>query len=162
LFRSMLAPIVLCIDGAVAMMAAERPGLLTAAASLILLFVVAVALHFRLYETRPEPARLTQFYLVISAGGALGGLFTALIAPLVFDWTWEHPLLILAAAGLVPLRYWSKWLAGLLPDTSLRQIIRAFLLLVVAIEAGLLRSGPRFGAGGGGDELGGAGCLPLS
>lgn len=150
---AMLAPIVLCIDGAVAMMAAERPGLLTAAASLVLLFVVAVALHFRLYETRPEPARLTQFYLVIAAGGVLGGLFTALVAPLVFDWTWEHPLLILAAAGLVPLRHGSQWLARILPNTARRQALLAFLLLVVAVGASLLRSGPRFEAWGGVDLL---------
>ena len=68
-----------------------------------LLFVVAVALHARLYAPRPRPAQLTLFYLVMSAGGALGGLFTALIAPLVFDWVWEHPLLVLAAALLLPL-----------------------------------------------------------
>ena len=35
----------------------------------------------------------------MSAGGALGGLFTALIAPLVFDWAWEHPLLVVAAGA---------------------------------------------------------------
>ena len=53
-------------------------------------------------------ARLTLFYLVMSAGGALGGVFTALVAPVVFDWTWEHPLLVLAAAlRCCPLARWS-------------------------------------------------------
>ena len=52
---------------------------------------------------RPAPSQLTLFYLAMSAGGALGGAFTALIAPLVFDWVWEHPLLVLAAALLMPL-----------------------------------------------------------
>jgi SAM-dependent methyltransferase len=69
-----------------------------------MLFVVAVALHARLYDSRPSASQLTLFYLVMSAGGALGGLFTALIAPVVFDWVWEHPLLVIAAALLMPLK----------------------------------------------------------
>ena len=68
----------------------------------VLIVVVAVSLHARLYDSRPEPGRLTLFYLVMSAGGAMGGLFTALVAPLLFDWVWEHPLLVLAAAALLP------------------------------------------------------------
>jgi SAM-dependent methyltransferase len=45
---------------------------------------------------------LTEFYLWVSVGGALGGLFCALVAPLLFNWGYEHPILILAAALLVP------------------------------------------------------------
>ena len=97
------APVVLLSCGAIAIYGAGRGGLGAAASSIALLFAVAVALHARLYDDRPEPAQLTRFYLVMSAGGVLGGLFTALIAPVVFDWTWEHPILILAAAALVPL-----------------------------------------------------------
>ena len=37
-----------------------------------------------------------------SFGGMLGGLFCAIVAPLIFDWAYEHPVLILAAALLVP------------------------------------------------------------
>ena len=69
----------------------------------VLLFVVSVTLHAKLYDLRPPASQLTLFYLVMSAGGALGGVFTALIAPVLFDWVWEHPLLILAAALLMPL-----------------------------------------------------------
>jgi SAM-dependent methyltransferase len=65
---------------------------------LALLFSVSVALHSQLYARRPHPSRLTGFYLAMSAGGALGGLFCALVAPVVFNWGYEHPLLILAAA----------------------------------------------------------------
>src|SRR5256885_12132457 len=42
-----------------------------------------------LYRLRPEPRQLTKFYLVVSAGGALGGLFVAVVAPLVFDAYYE-------------------------------------------------------------------------
>jgi SAM-dependent methyltransferase len=106
----------------------------------VLLFVVAVTLHARLYETRPDPARLTQFYLVMSAGGVLGGLFTALIAPLVFDWTWEHPLLILAAAALLPLRSGTGWLGRIFtrPETF-RIAIILMVFLVFTGAAGVLR-----------------------
>ena len=73
------------------------------AAELTGLFLISVALHARMFDERPAPDRLTRFYLVMSLGGVLGGLLCALIAPLVFDWTYEHPLLLLLAALLLPL-----------------------------------------------------------
>ena len=103
------APIVLLACGGIAMFGAGRASLAAAVASVLLLFVVAVALHARLYEMRPEPAQLTRFYLVMSLGGVIGGLFTALIAPVVFDWTWEHPILILASAALLPLAHYRRY-----------------------------------------------------
>ncbi len=48
------------------------------------LFVFCMICHGELYRLRPHPSRLTGFYLMISAGGALGGLFVALAAPLLF------------------------------------------------------------------------------
>jgi predicted secreted protein len=61
-------------------------------------FVVVCALHARLYESRPPPEHLTRFYLAMSVGGVIGGIFCALLAPLIFDWTYEHPILLVAAA----------------------------------------------------------------
>jgi len=133
-----IAPLVVCADGAIVMLAAERPSLLAAFASLVLLFIAAIALHARLFETRPEPARLTQFYLVMSCGGVLGGLFTALLAPLLFDWTWEHPLLILAAAALLPLAGWNKLLGFIAKGPNAVPTGVVGLLLVVALAAYLL------------------------
>ncbi len=75
---------------------------LNALMALGLLFMVAVALHTHMYDLRPAPDRLTGFYLAMSVGGALGGVFAGLIAPILFDWTWEYPMLILAAGLLVP------------------------------------------------------------
>src|SRR3954452_3906632 len=57
-----------------------------AAVALIGLFFVSAAIHTQLYELRPDPAHLTAFYQAMSVGGALGGLFCALLAPLIFDW----------------------------------------------------------------------------
>ena len=126
-----LAPIVLLVDGSLSMFAAGRADLLAAIASVILLFVTAVALHSRLYDKRPHPSQLTRFYLVMSAGGALGGLFTALIAPVLFDWTWEHPLLILAAAALVPLGAWRRILGRFGKDGSTRRIALIIGIFVI-------------------------------
>jgi hypothetical protein len=74
----------------------------------------------------------------MSAGGALGGLFTALIAPVAFDWVWEHPLLVLAAAALLPDRPWVRWLDRLgIPPAYRRSALLAVLLAIVVLS-GLL------------------------
>src|SRR5262249_5982132 len=49
------------------------------------LFVGCMVCHGELYRLRPPPEFLTRFYLLIAAGGAAGGLFVALGAPLLFD-----------------------------------------------------------------------------
>jgi hypothetical protein len=61
------------------------------------LFIVACVLHARMFDLRPAPEHLTRFYLAMSIGGVIGGLFCALLAPLMFDWTYEHPILLVAA-----------------------------------------------------------------
>ena len=71
-------------------------------AAIVGLFAVAVALHSALFDRRPDPSHLTAFYLYLSVGGVIGGLFGALVAPMVFDWTYEHPLLLVAAALVLP------------------------------------------------------------
>jgi SAM-dependent methyltransferase len=80
---------------------------------LILLFVVATALHGTLAGDRPAAAQLTGFYIWMALGGMVGGLFAGLIAPLLFDWVYEHPILLLAAALLVPARPLAPWVAAL-------------------------------------------------
>jgi SAM-dependent methyltransferase len=107
---SRAAPIILLLGGGLAMISRTAGSISLALVSVVLLFVVAVTLHARLYELRPPPERLTFFYLVMSAGGVLGGAFTALAAPLWFDWVWEHPLLVIAAALLVPQRPLLGWM----------------------------------------------------
>jgi hypothetical protein len=58
--------------------------------------------HSRLYASRPEAAYLTSFYLWMSFGGVLGGLFAALLAPVVFDRIVEYPLLVIASLLALP------------------------------------------------------------
>lgn len=97
-----LSPFVILTLGGTALLSASRSPVLMMAGSLVLLFVVAVALHSLMYRDRPSPRYLTQFYLLMSVGGVIGGIFCALVAPIVFDWVYEHPILILAAALLIP------------------------------------------------------------
>jgi hypothetical protein len=52
---------------------------------LVSFVVLALACHGELYRRRPEPARLTEFYLWTSFGGVIGGIFAGLIAPHVFN-----------------------------------------------------------------------------
>ncbi len=83
-----------------------RPGAVplwaTLAVHLATFFLAAAACHGELAATRPPAGRLTEFYLMLSLGGALGGLFNALIAPALFTWVAEYPLGLALAVLLVP------------------------------------------------------------
>lgn len=57
-------------------------------------FFTALMCHQQLAARRPSPDRLTEFYLLLSLGGVLGGAFTALIAPVVFETVLEYPLVM--------------------------------------------------------------------
>ncbi len=56
--------------------------------------IVALFCHGELAQDRPSPARLTEFFLWIAFGGMLGGLFNALVAPVVFVGIVEYPLVL--------------------------------------------------------------------
>ena len=132
---TLLAPVVLLSVGGLGLLSSGGGSMMVGLASLMMLFIVATALHGYLYHLRPAPQHLTLFYLIMSAGGVLGGLFAALFAPLIFDWVYEHPLLILAAAMLVPLPAlfpWDKWL-GLEAKTT--RIVTAVLVLAAAFAS---------------------------
>ena len=64
---------------------------------LLMFFAAAMVCHGALAESRPHASGLTGFYLAMALGGALGGLFNAVVAPLVFDRIAEYPLAIVAA-----------------------------------------------------------------
>jgi SAM-dependent methyltransferase len=64
------------------------------------LTVVGIACHGRLAAERPHASKLTEFYLLLSVGGALGGAFNALLAPMLFDWVAEYPITLVLACFL--------------------------------------------------------------
>ena len=77
------------------------------------LFFSALFCNGELAHRKPAPRYLTQFYLTISLGGALGGLFVGLVAPRIFPAYFELPLaLVLLAALAVLVARRNYWLIG--------------------------------------------------
>jgi hypothetical protein len=66
------------------------------------LFAGALACHTALAADRPHASHATVYYLALASGGALGGAFAAVVAPLLFDTLFEYPLVLAAfiASGL--------------------------------------------------------------
>ena len=71
------------------------------------LFVCCMVCHGELARRRPAPCHLTLFYLMVSLGGALGGIFVALIAPRVFTTYLELPLGLVACGVLAWVAIWT-------------------------------------------------------
>jgi len=69
---------------------------------LVALFVVAMVCHGELARTRPSTQHLTAFYLAMSFGGMLGGIFNAMVAPEAFIGVAEYPLVLMVACLLLP------------------------------------------------------------
>jgi len=111
-------------------------------------FVAAMVCHGELARDRPPARALTEFYLLISLGGALGGVFNAIVAPALFDSLAEYPLAIVLAALCLPKRSprvppgpYARWL-----DVALPVAIGATVALVLAL-AGLVGDDARLTAG---------------
>ncbi len=91
-----LAPVACAVMGAAVALTLERQLI----AYLVALFVVCMLCHGELALSRPRPTHLTSFYLTIATGGALGGLFVALIAPRIFTEYGEFQIGMAAACLL--------------------------------------------------------------
>ena len=72
------------------------------AIALATFFVLALASHQRLAAARPTTDRLTEYYVMMALGGALGGIAATVIAPLVLDRQLEYPVLIAATLLILP------------------------------------------------------------
>ncbi|QKV17497.1 fused MFS/spermidine synthase [Oricola thermophila] len=68
----------------------------------VFFFAAALLAHSVLASKRPAASDLTNFYFWMSTGGVLGGVFASLLAPVLFDWIAEYPLLVLAALLIRP------------------------------------------------------------
>lgn len=66
------------------------------------LFVVAMVMHGELARDRPSTGYLTEYFLLMSLGGVIGGFFNALVAPLIFNSLAEYDLAMVAACLLLP------------------------------------------------------------
>ncbi len=65
-------------------------------------FVAALLCHTLFADDRPDPAHLTEFYLIMSVGGVLGGAFNALLSPVAFTTVLEYPIAIALACVMRP------------------------------------------------------------
>lgn len=95
----------------------------------VALFVACMALHGELARLRPEAEGVTVYYLTLAVGGALGGVFVAVVAPLVFVTPMEFPVLIAAAALAVGV----SWRREPHPDWRVSKVFGAFLFLFIGL-----------------------------
>lgn len=101
---------------------------------LLIFFVFAMVCHGELVRYAPQPARLTEFYLWMAVGGVLGGIFTALLAPHIFNTILEYPLMLILACVLRPgcsTRFQRRTLYGLAFGIAV-----AFVLLPISFVLG--------------------------
>jgi hypothetical protein len=129
-------------------------------------FVIAMLCHGTLAEDRPAPAHLTDFYLALAIGGALGGVFNSVLAPVLFNAVLEYPLALACGVLLLtnrpgrqrPPAAGRPWLKPALvavltlvalawPDRGAATVVIAGGLLLVAVVLCLSvsRSPKRFG-----------------
>jgi spermidine synthase len=110
----------------------------------LVLFAAAMACHGELVRLRPSPSRLTAFYLTISAGGALGSGFVAIVAPRIFPGFWElHIGLWLACAltFVVLVLDQESWLHYRAPWPALLALTLAGTIWVVPFDQGWIMMG---------------------
>ncbi len=91
---------------AVVLFGLSEPGdkgwMVAAIAGTAAFFVTTMVAHRELFERRPAAEHLTEFYLLMSLGGAVGGMFAALLAPKLFNVIWEFPLLLVLGMACRP------------------------------------------------------------
>jgi hypothetical protein len=83
-------------------LAGNRGWQLATTGGILAFFVATMVCHRELFERRPASRYLTEFYLWMSLGGVLGGMFAALVAPQIFNTIWEYPLLLVLAMACRP------------------------------------------------------------
>ncbi|REJ86840.1 MAG: hypothetical protein DWQ34_26530 [Planctomycetota bacterium] len=98
------------------------------------LFVLCMTCHGELARLRPHPRHLTAFYLTLSAGGAGGGLFVALVAPALFPDFWEMHLCLLAGVLCSIAVYFDD--AGWLDDGLVAPPIAMGVAVLLIVAAG--------------------------
>lgn len=110
---------------------------LTILIHLLTFFISSMACHGELAKSRPSVKHLTEFYLWISVGGFLGGLFNALIAPIVFKTVIEYPLGIVLACLVMPKTSKEDNKSSYLLDLVLPNFILLSIFIFINILPGL-------------------------
>jgi hypothetical protein len=133
-----VAPMGLCFVCVVLLTRANQPMAMVAAVHLGAFTVVALLCHGELAALKPPPEQLTHFYLWVAAGGVVGGLVNALLAPVLFGGLGyvEYPLALVLAALVRP--------PGKSPDAPFGRWDWAMPLVLLAGTAGLTIAGQLF------------------
>ncbi len=93
-----------------------------------LLFIICMSFHSRLAKSRPQSEFLNSFFVWMSVGGILGGIFNSVVAPMVFKTQLEYPLtIIVAIIGIGFVNKESK-------DNSLKRLLFSFLFLLLVTQ----------------------------
>ena len=138
----------LAIAGVIVLLAVggEQNLLLTLGGHQFCFFLIAMACHGELARTRPAAKYLTGFYVALSFGGMVGGLFAGLIAPFAFSWVAEYPILLALAALCRPASgerwpAWSRWYWPLLAALAIALIVPAWFQGQIVLARGSSRLG---------------------
>ncbi len=104
---------------------------ISSATGIAVFFSATMVAHRTLYEARPSARHLTEFYLWMSLGGVLGGMFAALIAPQIFSEVLEYPILLALTMACRPG-------ASTLPRGNRRDALLSLWLLAAAAILALI------------------------
>jgi len=130
-----MLPLLALVLVTVLVFASQLSPLMQGPLHLLTFFAAAMVCHGELARSRPRSAGLTEFYLLVSAGGVLGGLFNALVAPAAFRTVVEYPLAIVLACAARPASTRGQTTAATPAAVGLRQ---RTLDLAVPLALGLL------------------------
>jgi len=98
-----LAMVTVVLVGGVSTPVLAQIGVLSGA-----LFIVCMVCHGELVRLKPAPRHLTAFYLTLTAGGAVGGVFVGLLAPVLFNGFFELPIALWLTAALLFAVLWRE------------------------------------------------------
>jgi hypothetical protein len=115
---------------------ANEPCVFILGLDLVSLAVVGLLFHGLLADDRPDPRHLTSFFLWVAVGGVLGGVFNALVAPLVFHSVLEYPIVVALACLLMPPRGGGARQRANALDFLLPAALFAVTLAAIAIARG--------------------------
>ena len=99
---SILFPSTLLVLGAFLILSPPVSVWVTISLHLLVFFFAALVSHQRLAQSRPHVSKLPEYYLWIAVGGVLGGIFNALLAPLLLSTPLEYPAAIILALLVRP------------------------------------------------------------
>lgn len=132
---SILFPIALVVLGALIILSPPISVWVTITLHLLVFFLAALVSHQRLAQSRPHVSKLPEYFLWIAVGGVLGGIFNALLAPMIFSTPFEYPAAIILACLIRPVTAQEQKTKSLFRTT--------FPVLIFVLTFGLALTIPR-------------------